>query len=344
MDNMLFKIQDAFQHNFILSFFLVVLTILALILYYELKQMKNNQVNRQLKARLGRDVDESFDFGQMVMDRFDNFEKRIDDELQKANVLFTTKEYFAFMGIGVLAGAGIGFILFPLSDVWLLFFGWVPNPLAKMMFGRVLAGSAFGIVGSLVPKIWLQFLIFRRKKLLQDQIQEALLNLADALKSGQVIGDAIRIVGKELAYPLGPEFARASREMETGKTLHVALNDMKKRIDLEDFTMAINAIEIQFEVGGKLEPLLRKMVGIIEDRNDLKKQIEKTISHSKTTGFFMLGSPIVFIAMFSAMNSEAYIKMLKHPVGLIMTLIALVVYVVSSIWIYNVLKTLSKEV
>lgn len=338
------KIRSAFEDNTLMSLSVVILATLLVVLVHELWNMRYNQVRSQVSMRLGKEIEKKVDIAQMITDRFEEFGDKIELQLKQANVLFTKREYFTFLVAGIGAGAFIGFVVFPAGKMWLLFFGWVGSSFIKAIFARLLAGLALGAAGSLFPKIWLQRLISKRKKLLQNQIQESLLNMADALKSGHVIQEAIRIVGKEMPYPLGPEFRQAHREMETGKTLFVALNDMKQRVGLNDFTMAINAIEIQFEVGGKLEPLLRKMVKIIQDRVELKQEMDKTIASSKTVGYFLLGAPIFFIGMFSMMSSDTYIEMLKNPIGIVMVGIALICYGVAAAIIVYILRDLSKEI
>lgn len=341
---MLERIVDSFQEYPIQSLLFIALFTLMAILIFEMFNMKHNRVRSQVSFRLGKELEKKFDIGQAIMEKFENYSEKVDLLLKKANVLFTVREYFTFMAFGMAGGAFVGVIVFPAGAMWELFFGWVGNAFMQNIFARLFAGVILAAVGSLAPKIWLQVLISKRKKLIENQLQDVLLNIADALKSGHVIQEAIRIVGKEMSYPLGPEFLKAYREMETGKTLFAALGDLKKRVDMPNFTMAINAIEIQFEVGGKLEPLLRKMVKVIQDRVELKQEMDKSIASSKTVGYFLLAAPLFFVIMFSMMNSETYIDMLKNPIGIAMVVAAGACYAVAAFIIFYILRDLSKEV
>ena len=325
---------------------LLLLGTLLIYLIYENRTFRHSQVNRQVSSRIEKTEEEKkkFNILELGSARIRKHEEQIKLDLEKAHILFTVQEYFTFMTIGMMVGGIIGFIVFPLGAVWKVPFMWMGSPFVEGMFGRILAGSVLVWAGFKFPKLWLLWLIRKRRKMLETQLTDALLNIADALKSGHVIQEAIRIVGDEMDYPIGHEFQKAHNEIEAGKTLAMALTDMKKRVNLPDFEMAINAMEIQFEVGGKLEPLLRNMVKIINERMELRKEIEKTIAGSKTIGYVLLAAPLLFCVMFSMMDSNTYLAMLKNPAGIIMLLIALVFYVVAAILIIYIIRDLEKDI
>jgi len=343
MFNIFERIQDAFQQNAVFFIELIVISTLLFILIYEYFTMKNNQVNRQVSSRIGKqDKFKKMNVTELIMGLFDRNEEKITILLKKAHVLFTVKEYITMMAIGTIGGVLVGLIVSPLGP---LFQAVMTSSsfTAKEVAARVITAIIFGSLGSQAPRIWLAILIHKRKKLLNEQLQDALLNIADALKSGHVIQEAIRIVGEEMPYPIGPEFQKAYREMETGLTLEASLRALRDRIDLLDFRMAVNAIEIQYEVGGKLEPLLRNMVRIITERQELKKEIEKTIASSKAVGYILLASPWFFVAMFSMVNKATYIKMLTNPIGILMIVLAAVCYAIAAALIVYIIKDVSKE-
>lgn len=338
------QMGDALKNHTTAYVYLISMFTLLWLMWHDLRKFKTNQLSRQVTSRIGKEEkDSKFEITDIITKFSSKIEEKAELELEKANVLFTVKEYLTFMATGLIIGVIIGFLIFPLGGLWKAFIFFASSEASKSFFGRLLAGSLFGFAGSMFPKFWLMYLTFKRKKLMSDQIQDALLNIADALKSGHVIQDAIKIVGQEMPFPIGPEFARAYQEMETGKSLNVALTDLKKRVDLKDFTMAINAIEIQFDVGGKLEPLLRNMTKIIQERQELKKEIEKTIAQSKMTGIVLLSFPVFFVVVFSMLNKEAFVDMMHSTVGIILLITAFVCYVAAAWIIIWIIRDVSKE-
>lgn len=343
--NLLFeRISDGFSQHPTFFIYAVISLTGIIVLYIDLRRFKYNQVGRQVSSRIGKtEGEEGFDITKYFVRYLSSREEKISKDLEKANVLFTVKEYMTMLVVFGLLGVVLGLTAFPLAGVWKGIVGWLPFEFTKEIFGRLLAAATFGFIGSFAPKAYLLFLIERKRKLMATQIQDSLMNIADALNSGHVIGKAIEIVGYETPYPLGNEFLRAHSEMETGKTLEDALEDMKKRVDLSDFTMAINAIEIQYEVGGKLEPLLRNIAKIINERQELKKDIEKTISSSKMVGVVLLCAPIFFAIVFTMLNKEQFAVMFEVLAGQLMIAAGLVCYAIAAALIFWVIRDASKE-
>lgn len=343
-DLLVARIVDAFSQHPTFSIYAIVSITGIIILWFDLNRFKNNQVSRQVSSRIGKSEESNeFDITKYFAHYLSKKEDKIVLNLEKANVLFTVKEYMTLLIVAGIIGAIFGLTVFPFAPLWKTIVGWLPFEITREVFGRLLAGGVLGYLGTLFPHLYLFYLINKKRKLMVSQIQDALLNVADALRSGHVIGEAIKIVGDESPYPLGAEFVRAYQEMETGKTLEVALVDLKTRVDIQDFTMAINAIEIQYEVGGKLEPLLRNMVTIIAERQDLKKEIEKTISSSKMVGIVLLCAPIFFAVVFTMLNKEQFVLMFEMWQGMVMIAAAVICYIVAAAMIIWIIRDASKD-
>ncbi|QST02979.1 type II secretion system F family protein (plasmid) [Pontibacillus sp. ALD_SL1] len=345
MDALIARIGDGFsQHPFSFIYLVVCITVLAL-LTYDLRLFKTNQVTRQVTARIGKgDKDNKFSIIDLVSLLFSKQEEKIKTQLLKANILLEPKEYLSFMSIGAIVGSLIGFLLYPIPGLWSSLFFWIPVDSVSLALGRFLAAGVLGFLGTLAPKLIVMVKIQKRYKLLQDQIQDALLNIADALKSGHIIQKAIQIVGKDMPYPIGEEFSKTHNEMDAGKSFKKAMKELKRRIDIKDFTMAINAMEIQYEVGGKLEPLLRNMSKIIQQRQELKKEIDKTIANSKMVGIILLSAPIFFAITFTLLNKEQYAVMITTLVGQILLVVAALSYIAAAALIIWIIRGVSKDI
>lgn len=341
------RFTDAFSQSPSSFIYIIVSMTLLIILSYDLYRMKTNKISQQVAERLKKEEGEKerkeLQFN-LIEKLFLKQEDKIKTTLTRANVLFTPKEFLTFMTIGSIVGFTVGMVIYPFAFVWKSILIFLPYEITKEIFGRLLAGVVLGFAGTYFPFLWVKHLESKRNKLLESQIQDALLNIADALKSGHVIGDAIKIVGEEMPYPIGDEFTQAHKEMETGKTLLEALHDLKKRINLEDFTMAVNAMEIQYEVGGELEPLIRKMVIVVQERQALRQEVKKTIANAKMTGTILMIAPLGFIAIFVTMSKDQYLLMIQNAMGWILIGIGAISYVIGASIIYLIIRSVTKEI
>lgn len=335
------RLADSLVHSAPTLILLVLITVTIVYLLVDYRHARFNQVERVVSSRLftkdGKKIN--------ALDQYiDSKESKIELELERANILLTVSEYKNLMKYGMIIGFIVGVVLCPPAFLWKTLVFFLPDGLLQSLVARFVAGAAFAFLGSNFPALIVKREIKKRRKLLSGQISDALMTIADGLKSGNVVQEAIRSVGSQLPYPMGNEFARASQEMETGLTLNQALVALKERVDIPDFSMAMNAIEIQFEVGGKLEPLLRNMVKIISERQELLREIEKTISSSKTTGIVLLSFPVAFAGAMFMMNKPAMILMVKSGIGLMLLAIALGCYLIAAFIIAGIIKNASKDI
>lgn len=342
---MLNGLFQALHDNTIEVLGLLIFFPLFFLMIYNHFSFKNNHLSMQLKTILNKEdkkKKKEAKFRTVLNKIFEKKGKELELKMEQANILFKKEEYLSMMLLGIGLGFVLGFSVFPFSGIWMKIFDFINFYLLKFTIARTFSGLFFAAAGYFLPEILIKYRIFKRKKDLDDQIEDALLSMAEALRSGLVPQEAIRFVGEELAEPMGLEFKRASQEIRSGMDPLKALSEMKNRVDLQDFKLAISAIEIQTETGGKLESLLREMVKIISERKLLKKEMDKAIATSKQTGFMLLGAPILFALLFSRLNKEGFDLLLNSKIGIALIVIGVVSYLIGAVIIFNVIRGVSK--
>lgn len=344
MGNIIESVQRAIDIYPMQSMAILIFVPILALLIHNYFSLKKNQLSRQLALVLKKEKNQSM-MDEMVGTANHYLGERgdkIEIKLKRANIMFKKNEYITLMLMGILGGFIAGFLIFPFGKFFMIFFAWMGDGLIQLLCARLLAGLTFAGVGYYLPELRIQWLIFKRQQLMVDQLEEALITISDGLNSGMNIREALRVTGSELKYPLGDLFEQTYDEIKAGKTLPRALEDLKDRVGLQDFSIAINAILIQNETGAPLEPLLRDMVEIISDRKVLKKEIDKAITSSKMTGIILMTAPLLFILLFSNMNSEGYEQMVQSGVGIAMVMLGAVSYVLGAGFILYILRNISK--
>lgn len=344
------SLADVFQNETVSMVQLIVcLTVLGFLIYDHFKY-KNNQLSQQIKSRIGKKPRKKrFDFSlDSLYDRFAHrlgkVEQKVEIQLAQANLDFSAKEYSTFLLLGAIIGAVIGFVFFPFSGVFkgMLFF--MSDNFVKVFFARLLACIAMGVAGSFFPRFWVRHLAGKRAKELESQLQEALMSIADGLQSGLTLNQSMKTVGDEMPDPMGEEFKIAYQEMQMGKTFNEAMENLKKRINIGDFNMAVNAMQIQNDAGGKLEDLLRGMVRILQERFDTRQEIKKTVANQKMVGIILLLAPFFFLFAFSAANEDTYKIMFSSGLGWVLIIVGLVCYVIAAWLIIGIIQYVNKGI
>jgi tight adherence protein C len=150
--------------------------------------------------------------------------------------------------LGVKAGLAIvGLILIPLLFVSSLSIGPV-SALPGAMVG--------GLLGFMLPEIWLSGRIRTRQKAVLRSIPDVLDLLVISVRAGLSFDAALAKVVEKMSGPLTDEFARALAEVRVGRARADALRDIIARTEVPSLSVFISAILQAEELGVSISKVL----------------------------------------------------------------------------------------
>jgi tight adherence protein B len=191
----------------------------------------------------------------------------------------------------------------------------IPAYLVNYKTGSILI--ALG-VGAALAGLPLGFVAFKRKqrfgKFLQG-LPEALDLIVSGLRAGHSLSSAMGLVTRECPDPVGTEFRVAFDEQNFGLDLRVALDNLVRRVPLQDLKMAITAIVIQRESGGNLAEVLEKTSYMIRERFRLKKQVSVHTAQGRMTGLVLTILPIALGFGLYLLNPENESLLWRRELG-----------------------------
>ncbi len=212
------------------------------------------------------------------------------DQLSKADLKWTVAEFWAANLISVVL-----FILAML--IWKGF-----NP--------VWIGVG-GIAGFAAPKIWLNMRIGGRITAFNDQLGDSITLMANGLRAGYSLLQAMESVGTEMPDPIRTEFKRVVQEISLGVDHERTFNNLLRRVPSSDLDLMIAAINVQAEVGGNLAEILEVIGDVIRERVRIKGQIAVLTAQASISGLVITALPIVLGMLLFAMN-EPYMGRLVY--------------------------------
>ena len=160
----------------------------------------------------------------------------------------------------------------------------------------LLAVLAF-LVLLISPYIVLKILIAQRLKKFERQLPDGLVMMAGSLRAGASLSIALDGLIRESSPPLSQEFSLLVRERKLGVDLDTALENMERRLPLEDLTMALSAIRISREVGGDLAATLETLAETLRRKLTMEGKIESLTAQGKLQGIVMSGLPILLMVV-----------------------------------------------
>jgi tight adherence protein B len=189
-------------------------------------------------------------------------------------------------------------------------------------FGLFLPGiilaTLFSVIGWKAPRPIVDFMEKQRVKKYQAQMVDALNLLANGLRAGLSVPQALGMVVDELPAPVSQEFNLILQQSKIGVPLEEAFENLNKRVKTEDNEMFVTSVNILRETGGNLAEVFDTIVNVIRERFRLQQKIETYVAQGMFQGFVIFSMPFAQIAI-NGMNDPDYLGMMfTTPIGLIM--------------------------
>lgn len=169
------------------------------------------------------------------------------------------------------------------------------------------------IVGAVLPRFYVRRRQKKRVKNFNNQLGDTIALLANALRSGYSLLQAMDAVGRDAPSPTSDEFRRVVREVGLGLSPQEALDNMLDRVPSEDLDLMVVAIGVQHEVGGNLSTILENIAYTIRERVRIKGEIKSLTAMQQYSGYALIGIPIAMTGILFLINSSFMLPMFKVP-------------------------------
>src|SRR5262249_15630946 len=187
-----------------------------------------------------------------------------------------------------------------------------------------------------IPAIFLVYKRSRRVVRFQTQFPDALDMVARAIRAGNALSGAIKLVGEEMPDPIGSEFRQVDDEIRLGTDPGQALYGLETRMPTEDVRFFCTAIRIQRSAGGNLAEILDRLAEVIRERFKILSYARVLSSQHKWSAVFVGLSPVIFGIMFQLVSPGYFDAMLKDPIGPYLIAIGLVFEVIGFFVIWRI--------
>ena len=193
-------------------------------------------------------------------------------------------------------------------------------------------------VGAGIPHLILSFLIARRRKKFIGNFPEAIDLMVRGLKSGLPVGESIKIVGEEVADPVGSEFKMITDEVKMGKKLETALTETAERLDMQEFNFMTVSMSIQSETGGNLAETLSNLSEVLRRRRQLKLKIKALSSEAKASAYIIGSLPFIMSVLIHLSNQQYLLPLVQDPRGNFIVFLGFLCFLVGAGVMYKMVK------
>lgn len=233
-------------------------------------------------------------------------------------------------------------------DIFLIQAGVEWTPMQTLFVGAIYAAVGYligglaelalpgAVAGVIALFIRLRTAQSRRLAKMAEQLPNALMLMASALKSGLGFQQALQFVAKEGTEPLAPEFGRFANDLAMGSTMDEALVRLQARLGSVDGEMLACALLIQRQTGGNMSEILLNLHHTIRDRQQVQGQVRTLTAQGRMSGFILTGLPVAIAGALYVLNRDYLMMLAIDPRGRMMGLAAIVGMVVGGLMIRKI--------
>jgi tight adherence protein B len=182
-------------------------------------------------------------------------------------------------------------------------------------FGVNPAVVVLAALGYILPYLYVRRRLGRRLRAFDAGLPNAMELIANAMKAGQSVTQALSAVTDNARPPVSDEFGLARREIELGASIESALNNMVKRINSADLRLMVMVITIQHSVGGDLPSVLITLADTMKQRAEMREEILAATAQSRATALIITLLPIVAAVLLYFLVPDYFRPMFFSPVG-----------------------------
>lgn len=189
-----------------------------------------------------------------------------------------------------------------------------------VLIGLMAGGAVFSIVLTLialvVPWIYVSMMSRKRLELLEEQLAQAELQIAEASRSGLPVERAILSTVNSCAEPLKSQFERVYNEISFGGlTLADALAGFAKRTANKDADLLAAVVAVQQESGASLASSLEFLHKTVIKRIEMRQTLRARIAETKLSAVVAGVAPIIMFAFCCVGIQGFYDFYVTQPLG-----------------------------
>lgn len=247
-----------------------------------------------------------------------------DDMFRRLDAMFVDLDKKKISLVIYLLSFGLGFMCLLL--LW-------PNILLGLMMGVFI-----GILGWNIPLLYVKQLQEKRSSLFVDQMVDGLTIMANGIKAGLSVTQAMERVVDNLGNPIAQEFGLVLSQVRIGRSVEEALIELAFRIPRPDVQMFVTAVNILKETGGNMGETFETIVATIRERQKVEKKIQAMTTQGLMQGLIITSVPFIILLGFAILD-PSYIKPLfTDAKGIALLFLMLILQFIGGLMIRSIVR------
>ena len=200
-----------------------------------------------------------------------------------------------------------------------------------------LGGVLLGFVAFQIPRLVINARIKRRNEQFHRRLVDVTLGLANGLRAGAALPQALEAVTRDIGGPVGEEFSLLLQEYKFGSVeLGECLERLGKRMPGEDLQLLITAVKLTIQSGGSLAEVLEKITNTIRQRVEFQERLRTLTAQGRFEAIAMGSAPLVAFGLLYLVDPNMMKPLVTTQMGWMALGIVVVMEFIGFLWIRKI--------
>ncbi len=159
--------------------------------------------------------------------------------------------------------------------------------------------------------------------------------ISRAVRAGQTVPAALKIIAEDFQPPVAEEFALCYEQQNLGMSRESALRKLAERSGIMELEIFVVALLVQAKSGGDLVELLDNLAGMIQKRLKLKDRVRALTGEGRMQALVLLVLPIAGMFGILFLSPDYAKALVDRPWLLVATAAA---QIVGALWVRRIVN------
>ena len=226
--------------------------------------------------------------------------------------------------------------------------GVAVGAIAVFLFGAVLMASSPGallvffllcIAAALIlPRLILRRLADRRQDRLRAELPDALDMLANSIRAGLPLPQALARNLRRFPERIGAEFARILCDTRLGYSIGTAFDNFGERLPIPEVRMVVIASKIGVSHGGNLAESYAMLSALVRDNLAFEEELRAMTTEGRMQALVMSCLPFALLAILFLVRREIVLPLFQTGAGLVTLLVMTAMQALAYVWIRKIVE------
>jgi tight adherence protein B len=162
----------------------------------------------------------------------------------------------------------------------------------------------FWFIAMLIPSIVIEWAWRARIAKIDLQIPQAVATLANSMRAGLTLVQAITRLSEQAPEPIRSEFQIMANQYSYGADMETVIRNAKTRLNLPNFNLFASALILNREMGGDISDTLSRISKSLDKLREMRKTVEAHTSEGRTNIKVLLIAPVFMLLLMCVVDAS----------------------------------------